>query len=286
MISIIVCSINDSQLDKLVENISKTIGCPYELLIEKNYNNVGLSQVYNSKAVVSKYKYLIFLHDDIVFISNNWGKIIIKNLENEHIGIVGLSGSIYKSHHPGTWSASQKSMYRISGEYYNTSEKYDLNDQNYRVSVVDGCFLAIRKTLFDDYNFDENLQNFHGYDIDISLNVAQHYTNIVIRNIDFIHLSPGNQNIEWLKSTYYVHSKWKNILPHKVEAISKHDQKLADYISLQNVYNVCYNERYSLRVLLKYYLLFVSVYFNFNSFRYTKKTIKYIIGNKLTFKFY
>lgn len=279
MISIVVCSINESYLEKLVKNIAETIGCQFELLIEKNEANKGICSVYNTKALLAKFDFLIFMHEDVKFDSKNWGHIVVNNFQDENVGIVGLSGSIYKSYHPGVWSASQKSLYRISGKYYN-DQKISNESINYRVAVVDGCFIAVRKNIFNQYKFDENLKNFHGYDIDFSLNIAQRYLNIVIANIDFVHFSSGNQNLEWLKSSYYVHKKWEKILPFKVGAISKKQQKLADYLSLQNVYNICYNEGYSTKILLKYYFLFISLYFKYNSFRYTRKTIKYIINKK------
>lgn len=119
MISIVVCSTNDSLLNKFVKNVADTIGCEFELLIEKNQKKNGICSVYNSRATASKFDYLIFIHEDVQFDTKNWGDIILKNLQLEDIGIVGLSGSIYKSHHSGVWSASPKSLYRISGKHYN-----------------------------------------------------------------------------------------------------------------------------------------------------------------------
>ena len=273
MISLVICSKNSSYLKKLLDNISNTIGCEYEIIFHDNSNNnLSISTVYNNLFQKTNYPYVVFLHEDLEFHTSNWGLLVHNILLNEKVGLLGLSGSVYKSKYPGVWSASLKEFYRIS----NCSNEYILNKQIFdKVAVVDGCFMATRKDVFEDYSFDEKLVGFHGYDIDLSLNIAQRYEVVVAKGIDFTHYSEGVQSLNWLESSFYVHKKWQKRLPSIVVNISKEKIETCDYLAAQNVYKAIYELKYSGALVIKYNLIFVLKYFKKNRLKYSKKTIKY-----------
>lgn len=274
MISIIICSKNKELVKSCISVISKTIGVIHEILIHENYSYTSsICSVYNSLVVKAKYPFVIFMHEDLDFYSKNWGKVIIDILSNKEIGLVGLSGTVYKSRFEGVWSAASKNTYRLSTD----DSSMDSTSQSffYRVGIIDGCFLAARKEIFQSYRFDENLKGFHGYDLDISIQVGKNLKIVVASGINFEHFSNGNQNLDWLESTFYVHRKWKSELPIVVGYINKVDSQLSDYLSAQNIYNVIFDLNYSNRLILKYYYLFVTKYFKLNRLCYTRKTLKY-----------
>jgi hypothetical protein len=278
-ISIIICSKSKIALNRVTQNITDTIGCVFELIHEdNNENNSSLSSVYNRLQKIAQYPFVIFLHEDVLFYSQNWGFVVQKILSCKETGLLGLSGSIYKSKFPSVWSSSLQSGYRISGEQFELISVQDSLCN--KVAVIDGCFIAARKNVIETHSFDENLNGFHGYDIDISLEIGKHYDVVVAKDINFTHLSNGIQNLDWLLSSIYIHNKWKNHLPIFVKKISKASIEVNDYLAAQNVYNVIYNLRYSAALLLKYYLLFIFKFFKLNRFKYTKKTFLYFFSNK------
>jgi len=277
LISLIICSKNQNEFEFISANIFKTIGCEYELLSYDNSNESrSLTYVYNLLVNKAKYPFIIFLHEDVEFLSINWGTTICQILKNKNIGLLGLSGSVYKSNYPGVWSASNKSTYRISGE---KSILEFSNEKNYfNVAVIDGCFMATKKELILLYPFDYNLSGFHCYDLDLSINIGQHYDVAVTKNICFRHYSNGIQNKDWLISSLYIHNKWTSKLPKKVGLLTRLEERTSDYISAQNIYKIIFEQQFSSFLILHYYWLFITKFFLLNKFKYTKKTFSFILS--------
>jgi hypothetical protein len=276
LISIIICSRDRVARQKLIDNITRTIGVLHEILVYDNgLTNSSICSVYNCLLPQSKYPFVVCLHEDLFFHTQAWGQIISNILSKQEVGLLGLSGSVYKSRFQGVWSAAKKSTYRLSTE--DLSVESQSNYLFYKVAIVDGCFLAARKETFQLYSFDENLKGFHGYDIDISIQVGKHFQVVVAKGINFEHFSNGNQNLDWLQSSLYVHRKWENVLPVKAANLDKSEVYLSDYLSAQNLYNAVYDLKYSYQLVLKYYLLFITRFFVKNGFRYTKKTLTYFL---------
>jgi hypothetical protein len=278
-VSIIVCSKNKKYLADLSDNISKTIGCEYELIYEDNsFNNSSIASVYNKLAYSANYPNLIFIHEDVRLHSYSWGKKIIDLLEIASVGLIGLMGSVYKSKYPSAWASVPSKFYRISGQFNSSNSDYGLEKKYFDVSVVDGCFMAIRKDIFNLHKFDEYLLGFHAYDIDLSLNVVQHLQVIVPKNIRYSHFSKGNQNSDWVQSYKYIHEKWQKNLPSKSQIVTKEEEYLSDYLSIQNIYNACYQNKVGFISVLNYYLILITKYFSLNKLKYTKKTFKYLFS--------
>jgi len=276
LISLIICSKNSNYLRRLVDNVSNTIGCEYEIVFHDNSSEtLSISSVYNYLFQKAIFPYVIFLHEDLEFHTSNWGILIQNILLNEKVGLLGLSGSVFKSKYPGVWSASLKSTYRVSNIQPEIS--ISMNQLFDKVAVVDGCFLATRKDIFQNHFFDEKLIGFHGYDIDLSMSISQRFDIVVAKGIHFAHYSEGIQNLNWLESSFYIHEKWKKRLPSIAEKLSNDDVILCDYLAAQNVYNTIYELRYSGVLIIQYYLTFVLSYFKENKLKYTRKTLKYFI---------
>lgn len=247
-------------------SIRKTIDVDFEILSSLHASELGLSSIYNKLALSANYKYLIFIHDDIYFESFDWGSKIIKLLTEQNIGLVGLMGATYKSAYISLWTSCDSSLYRIS-------LSNNLNDYS-EVVTLDGCFLAMRKEVFTYYHFDEKMRGFHGYDLDICLQMNSHLKVVVANNINFQHLSNGNKNEKWFNDTYYVHKKWKSILPVFVAQISAYEKKHSDYLSLADQFNSIKLFSKNQNVLFFIYAKMLLKYFRFNKLRYTKQLLK------------
>src|ERR1700744_2986719 len=105
MISIIVCSVNEELFRKFEKSVADNIGVEFEIIkIDNTGNRYGICEAYNKGAASAKFEYLCFAHEDILFRSDNWGQVLIKAFEgDEHIGVIGVAGSKYKSLAPSGW---------------------------------------------------------------------------------------------------------------------------------------------------------------------------------------
>jgi len=224
MISIITCSRYENVTLEFRENISKTIGCDYELIVINNAKKkYGITSAYNEGVNRSVGDILCFIHDDIVFISSNWGEIITNKIKNNRkIGLLGVAGGHYLPKEPCSWSDSGlTSANLIQGGYENGSYRefldircaYRQTDTN--VAAVDGVFMCMPKSLFKIIKWDDRVfREFHFYDLDMSMQVWQAgYEVQVLFDVLILHKSPGVANESYYRSRAIWFEKWKNILP-------------------------------------------------------------------------
>jgi hypothetical protein len=285
MISVIICSVNPTQLQEVSQNISETIGLPYELIAVDNRNIIrGICSVYNDAAVEAKYNYLCFVHEDVKFHTKGWGAILFDLLEKSKIGLVGVSGPTYKSAIPSSWTACKDDFYRTNTiQHFGASQNPLIHTKNpdkniySEVAVVDGVFLATRKDVFSEFSFDENrLTGFHGYDFDLSMQIRQKYKIVVTHQIFLEHFSAGNYNHQWLSDTFFLHQKWKKKLPIFIGQKRRHDYK-SDYIAASALLNYMLRMSFNNILILKYYFLLVTYFFPLNKFSYSLSILKYLL---------
>ncbi|WP_336689161.1 MULTISPECIES: glycosyltransferase [unclassified Chryseobacterium] len=213
MLSIIISSYQKHYFDQLVENIRETIGedFQYEIIQMWNPNLMSITKAYNSGAGKSRYENLLFLHEDIIFYTRNWGQRLLNHLQKESTGIVGVAGSSYVPSAPSSWTVSEKynSVYILQGNKENTEFFHINSTEKNRTEVfaVDGVFMAIRKKNYNEFRFDENLKGFHGYDLDFSLRVSRKFQNYIINDILIKHFSAGNLDKKWLDANIKVKKK-------------------------------------------------------------------------------
>jgi hypothetical protein len=223
MISIIICSINNGYLKNVSENISKTIGIEYELLVWDNlFEKKGICAVYNMLAEQAKFPLLCFLHEDVFFETDGWGAILSAAFRDiPRAGVVGLAGSSYKSAMYSGWHTNN-SLY----DYFNYShltngirrkvrQPADSTENVFPVVCIDGVFIACRREIWRDILFDEQrLRGFHFYDIDFSLRAAGKYGVVVIMNIDLVHITQGGDyGDRWVEAAMQFHAECAGRLP-------------------------------------------------------------------------
>ena len=183
MISIIICSRKSDISSTLKENIQHTIGCEYELvIIDNSQNKYSIFTAYNEGVSKSQGDILCFMHDDILYHTNGWGKIISQHFQNDkELGVIGVAGAQMISDAPLYWTYSPfKSERFIINDNGNTTEwGHDVyltfdNNNTAEVAVVDGLCFFVPKILFANIRFDDiNYNGFHAYDMDICMQVHQ-----------------------------------------------------------------------------------------------------------------
>ncbi len=238
-ISIIICS-REKQISKdLIENIKNTVGCDFELIvIDNSENKYSIFEAYNLGIEKSKGEYLCFIHDDVIFHTNDWGNVLecVFN-ENKEVGLIGVAGSKIKNKMPSAWwdcPAEQKVIHIIQHFPNKEKEKWALgleNGQNKEVVAIDGVFMAMRKDKC--INFNTKMSGFHNYDLNISLDYKKHgYKIIVTPKILMEHFSLGTLNKSWYKSTSLFHKLYKNYLPINITGQDIYIQSKKDEFNL------------------------------------------------------
>ncbi len=202
MLSIIVSSHKEDLYNNLVLNVAKTIGIEHEMIRIPNYGEMSIGQAYNKGADKSQFPYLLFLHEDVEFLTENWGEKLIAHLNLEKVGVVGLAGSNYVPQVPNDWFTC--GPHNFINVIHHDSEIHNnlsvpLQEVN-QVYSLDGVFLGIKKSVFLEFKFDENILGFHSYDLSISLRIARKYYNYVISNIKLLHFSDGKPDKNWFLS--------------------------------------------------------------------------------------
>jgi len=236
MLSIIICSVNPDQLRLIQKNINETVGIPYEVIaINNNINPRGITAVYNEGAKKARFNYLCFVHEDVKFNTQGWGKILTDLFKDKNLGLVGVAGGAHKPKLPSGWGPSgvQDRFVKInmvqhfkhenrspSLQYYNSR-----NEKLAEVACLDGLFLVTKKSIIEEFPFDEKLlKGFHCYDIDISIAIGQKYKVAVTYEIQIEHFSEGKLDKSWIQDTILVHEKWNNVLPVTIGKISNKEK--------------------------------------------------------------
>lgn len=225
MISVIICSVNQSLLAAVKQNINETIGVAFEIIAIDNRNSTaGICEVYNRGAVQAKYEVLCFMHEDVIMQTQNWGSAVLKLLQSSTgIGLIGVAGSYFKTISPSGWGNDTGYTdcmniiqgFKNKGSEFNKPEiKNPFGKEYIEVAALDGVWLCTTKDIALQFKFDQqNFPGFHGYDVDFSLTVGQHYKVVVTYEVLLTHLSEGSYTRTWMMETIKLHQKWKKHLP-------------------------------------------------------------------------
>ena len=235
MISIIICSRNGHFKQQIEKNIAETIGAEYELIIIDNIvDPKGICAVYNTGAAKAKYDILCFVHEDVLFTTLNWGKILI-NYINNNIDVIGVGGSKYKSKTlSGCASAAvELDCFNVnhlspSGEIIKLFTRPPHSESDVEdVCCLDGVFITAKKSIWQKIKFDEErLKGFHIYDLDFSLRASQIAKVVVTYSIDITHVTKGGDyGKKWMIDVIAFHKHYQSLLPKSIEKLTQKQYK-------------------------------------------------------------
>lgn len=211
MISIVISSYQPTFFAALEKNIAETIGVTYEIVKIHNPGTMGICAAYNKGGTLAKYPYLLFLHEDVLFHTENWGEKLITHLEKPNCGVVGIAGSNYVPQAPSGWYMLKKEHNFISiiqNDKSGGNKKKIKTFDEIRVPAfgLDGVFMAVKREIYAEIKFCNYLTGFHSYDLDFSLAVGAKYNNYIISDITVEHFSEGVDGKDWFKSIIMVRS--------------------------------------------------------------------------------
>lgn len=248
MYSIIVCSIRSEEAEALRENVARTIGdgVPFELIAYDNRSaGKGICQVYNECAERAVYDNLCFVHEDVEFLTEGWGRILVEKLSEPDCGVIGFAGSMLKVKACTGWHSI--SRYGVCLNYVQrqksckTGKLEDVlcvsNPRELSYSPVvplDGMCQFVRKDVWNKVRFDQEfLRGFHCYDIDFTIAVyVAGYRNWVCHEVLIKHMSAGGYNEGWYEENVRLHQKWGGVLPlYAEDKLSVFTKKLYEFLA-------------------------------------------------------
>ena len=223
MFSVIICSIHPTLLEQVKTSLAQTIGAPYQLLVWDNRTaQKGLCEVYNLMAAQATQPFCCFIHEDIVFQTYHWGRLLTDAFDADPaVGLIGVAGPVYKSKTPSGWSSGLPAIDRANILHRDPQGQsiHILRNPSgattESVVCVDGVFLCTPTHVWREKRFNqETLKGFHLYDLDFSFRVASQHRLIVHYGIDIMHLTTGgNFGDEWVVTTLDWHRDHSRQLP-------------------------------------------------------------------------
>ncbi len=221
MISIIICLRTSKITAALEANIREKIGVPYEIIgIDNSKNQYSIFSAYNEGVARSSFDILCFMHEDLLFHTNDWGQKIKTHLNAPDAGFIGLCGGSTLTKVPASWSLFDQKMYILQsntggGKSVLHNKGHNSQSTSKSVLVLDGVFLCAKKSLFQKIRFDDvYFSGFHAYDLDICIQAhLAGYKNYAINDVLIEHFSKGHHNKQWILNTMKLSDKWDTHLP-------------------------------------------------------------------------
>ena len=167
---------------------------------------------------------ICFRHDDLKFVTpiDVCEYKLNKLFENGDVGLAGVIGTIALDTNCTWWNgvpraggrSTYASGYIIQGGFDKDGKpiEYPMNEHpgvHDYLATVDGCCLFFPRWIFEQgLRFDENLQGFHFYDTDISLQVLERGYKVSTIDVIVKHTSEGKppKKFEELKKVFF--EKW------------------------------------------------------------------------------
>ncbi|MCE5331940.1 MAG: glycosyltransferase family protein [Bacteroidales bacterium] len=243
MISIIISTHKPEYFEAVKASIEKTIGVAHEIIGIENHACYSICETYNIGESQAQYPYLCFVHEDVLFRTQDWGKHLISTMEaDQSIGLIGIAGTKFKSTYPtGSWGQSsflrkfkRGHIFIYSNDSVEQHIEFDDSIQPKlleEVVCVDGVFMFTKKEIYKSCRYDDTVfTNFHGYDLDFSLQVHfKLYKVLVHRGIELVHLSKGNYTSYFTQANRLIQKKWRSKLPAASRDLGLNNYQLCYY---------------------------------------------------------
>ena len=221
MISVIISTQDSVLFHRISENIKETIGVEFEIIAIENKAQYSICEAYNIGVTKSKYPFMCFVHEDVLFKTTNWGDRLTSIMKKDQtIGLIGIAGSKFRSSYPSAIGQGPGLSRFLRGNIYawDNYKDFDKRVQQNEIDdvvCIDGVFMFSKKEVFNNCKFDDKLlTHFHGYDIDFSLQVFfQSYRVVVDRSVLIAHYSNGNYVGQNTIANRKVGKKWMKKLP-------------------------------------------------------------------------
>ncbi len=209
--------------DDFMTHLSDTCGCDggeITIYCMRNSDGAPLARLYADMVDSDQIdaEIIVFIHDDIEFLKEGWGKEIIRLFkENKDYGIIGVAGSAQFDSNAAWWNYDKKYgqvLHRQDGKSWLSTFSPLLDKDLEEVAVIDGLFMAVNRSRISK-NFSRELEGFDMYDIDFCLaNFVDKKCKIgVTTNIRIAHNSIGRLKDTWYKNRDIINKKYERYYP-------------------------------------------------------------------------
>jgi len=213
--SVIICSVDNARftaVDAMYRRILKD--CPTQII--RISDAKSMCEGYNRGIDQSTGDVLIFSHDDVEILNDDFAVKLLKHLEK--FDLVGVAGTTRLC--AGHWVAAGPPY--LFGQVPEPAPQGGYVVQMFggagpvceNIQAVDGLMFAVRRSLVEKIRFDESFDGFHLYDLDFSATAhAAGYKLAVARDLFVIHASAGNFDNRWKQYAEKFERKWAGKLP-------------------------------------------------------------------------
>jgi hypothetical protein len=213
--SVIICSVDNARF-AAVDAMYRRILKDYPAQIIRISDAKGMCEGYNRGIDQSTGDALIFSHDDVEILNDDFAVKLLKHLEK--YDLIGVAGTTRLC--AGHWVAAGPPY--LFGQVPEPAPQGGYVVQLFggagpiceNIQAVDGLMFAVRRSVVEKIRFDESFDGFHLYDLDFSATVhAAGYKLAVARDLFVIHASAGNFDNRWKQYAEKFEKKWAGKLP-------------------------------------------------------------------------
>lgn len=201
-VSVIVCSITPARFDKVRMNYQRLLtGVNHEII--GIHDARSLCEGYNRGARQARGNVLVFSHDDVEIISEDFAAQLLAALdEHDLVGVIGSTRAHGAAWIFGDWPALHGQVGMPAGDGAFTVTAYRLDGAlTEGIQAVDGLFMAARRQVVEAVPFDEaTFDGWHLYDMDFSFRAhLAGFRCATLNTLLIAHESLGNPGADWRK---------------------------------------------------------------------------------------
>ncbi|MFW6246924.1 MAG: glycosyltransferase, partial [bacterium] len=213
--------LSDAEDSKFTNHVMESIGVKYSHVVcYKNHNQYSLPELYNKalKEYSSNDTIIVFCHNDILFRTKNWGRLLLNKFNNTNFDVIGVAGTTFLNN--GVWWTDRTKMVGIVDhtdgiQEWTSTYSPERKGHITPTVLIDGLFMAVNPENLEHY-FDEDFKGFHLYDLSFCIPNYLDGCNIgVTTDIRILHKSVGQTNEQWEENRKQFVEKYKDELPIK-----------------------------------------------------------------------
>lgn len=200
-VSVIACSIRDDHFAALKAGLAQQFAA-HDFEIIGIHDAKSLCEGFNRGAKRAKGDILIFCHDDIEFVHEDFGERVLAHLRAADV--VGLAGATALTSGDWRFAGAPSLVGQIlhrppAGHTGFLYHAIGLQEPPGPIQALDGVWLAMHRRVWETIGFDEvTFDGFHLYDVDFTYRAAQGgYRLIAPRDLLLLHFSTGRYDVTW-----------------------------------------------------------------------------------------
>lgn len=202
-LTLVCCYNNKKQLnEELINSLDKqNVSCD-RVFIDNTHNRFSsAASALNYGASQVKTKYVVFLHQDVVFLNANSLEEIYKYIKGNDGSIIGVAG--VKLDREGVYTSILHGPNKLPAGHYKI-------DRPEKVISIDECLFGMSLKIYNKLKFDEkNFDNWHLYAVDMCYNANLNGINTYVIPASIWHTSIGTLNHAFFVGIRRMKNKYK-----------------------------------------------------------------------------